>query len=63
MKKFLGILVLTIMMTFHAKADRAVVVATFGSCDYFIAMNQGDFMFWNGLVEKFHSRVTNFLLI
>ena len=37
MKKLLGIVVLGLWLSVNAYADRAVVVATYGSCDYFIA--------------------------
>ena len=37
MKKLLLILVLGLLLSGNAYADRAVVVATYGSCDYFIA--------------------------
>tara|TARA_Y100000591_G_C21250873_1_gene413546 strand:- start:135 stop:446 length:312 start_codon:yes stop_codon:yes gene_type:complete len=37
MKKILGIVVLSLLLSSNVKADRAVVVATYGVCDYFIA--------------------------
>ena len=37
MTKILKVLVLILLFSVNAKADRAVVIATFGFCDYFIA--------------------------
>ena len=37
MKKLLGIVFLGLLISGNVKADRAVVVSTYGACDYFIA--------------------------
>ena len=37
MKNFILILIIVFSISVNAKADRAVVVATFGTCDYFVA--------------------------
>ena len=37
MKKLLGIMFLGLLISSNVKADRAVVVSTYGACDYFIA--------------------------